>query len=346
MDLFVDASHAFNQAGLIIGGLLCLLIGGFILFDTLYWQIKGVSVKATIKAVRGISMYYPVFEYTSSAGEVVQAEATGGSSSLLDKIPGQQATISVMPDQPRRASRRGWVWPLVGLFFTSVAIVLFAVAFSNYKTSLLLIPMLIALAVGYFIKNVTVKGAPKAKKQMRDGTPETRLLAQREKVKILTEAEIKEKLQKVQETQGNWQVPVLILLALGCIGFSVFEGNRIAYLHAVGARTAGEVVATGSRQSRMGEAYTYYAIAEFTDVTGQTYRFDDSFSQSGSAPFRRGEQVTVIYDPQDPQKAIIDRGWMNWAVSGGALAFGLFMLYAAYSTVRSRRKLAYYLATL
>jgi len=51
-DILFDSMSAWNQTGLMIGGLICLLIGGLLLADFLYWRMKGIRVKGVIKAVR------------------------------------------------------------------------------------------------------------------------------------------------------------------------------------------------------------------------------------------------------------------------------------------------------
>ena len=81
----------------------------------------------------------------------------------------------------------------------------------------------------------------------------------------------------------------------------------------------------------------YYAIVGFIDGNGRSVEFEDSVGAS-SPMYKRGDAVGVIYYPDEPKDAIIDRGIFNWSLSGG-LAVGAFLtLLMAFHNFRVSRR--------
>lgn len=83
---------------------------------------------------------------------------------------------------------------------------------------------------------------------------------------------------------------------------------------------------------------TYSAIVEFTTADGTLVRFNDS-SRSCDPPCNQvGDEVPVIYSPDNPQRAQIQSIWLDWtwpAVLG--LLFLVFLGIAAVMAWRSYR---------
>jgi hypothetical protein len=70
-----------------------------------------------------------------------------------------------------------------------------------------------------------------------------------------------------------------------------------------------------------GSSHTSYrAIVSFTDRRRQAFTHRDSIAFSPPS-FYAGQTVTILYDPQNPENAMIDRGAKNYLISG--IAFGL-----------------------
>lgn len=70
---------------------------------------------------------------------------------------------------------------------------------------------------------------------------------------------------------------------------------------------------------------SYQAVVRFKDEQGRMITFADSFGFN-HASFARGQTVRVIYDPQDPQQAMIDRGEKDYIVPGIVLFFGVVLI--------------------
>jgi hypothetical protein len=70
---------------------------------------------------------------------------------------------------------------------------------------------------------------------------------------------------------------------------------------------------------------TYHAIVRFTDQRGQLVTYSDEFGFSNPS-FHVGQTVTIFYDPQNSQHAMIDRGLKNFIVPGICFIFGGLMV--------------------
>lgn len=85
------------------------------------------------------------------------------------------------------------------------------------------------------------------------------------------------------------------------IGFGAWKASDYLYLRSIAETAPGKIVDIDSQSGDDGT--TYYAIASFKDTAGNEHRVRDSFGKGGSPVFKRGENVTVLYDPANPDKA-------------------------------------------
>lgn len=69
------------------------------------------------------------------------------------------------------------------------------------------------------------------------------------------------------------------------------------------------VLSRGSSSSSTNASYTYAPVFEFRAISGQMIRVQESVS-SNPPQFQVGETVEVLYDPEDPQNARINK-WSN-----------------------------------
>ncbi|HRQ36437.1 MAG TPA: DUF3592 domain-containing protein [Chloroflexota bacterium] len=107
------------------------------------------------------------------------------------------------------------------------------------------------------------------------------------------------------------------LLFIFFIGLFLYFANRDYQLSQNGASVMGTVVGLDESDSAEGGCCVYSPIVEFR-VAGQTYTFD-SGNASDPPRYDVGEQVEVIYDPNNPQRAEVVGGifWLLWAGLAG-----------------------------
>lgn len=70
----------------------------------------------------------------------------------------------------------------------------------------------------------------------------------------------------------------------------------------------------------------YFPIIQFKTSAGVDVTTECNTTQS---EIRVGQQVAVLYDPNDPNKVEIDAFWSHWAVAFIALSFAVLLLITA-----------------
>jgi len=83
------------------------------------------------------------------------------------------------------------------------------------------------------------------------------------------------------------------------------------------------------RVERPGETANFYPVVEFKTQTGEVFRFEGKTSGT-EYEYKIGEQVEILYDPQDPQGAMINSWKELWfpsiammIIGGGMLVLGI-----------------------
>ncbi|PYX67313.1 MAG: hypothetical protein DMG74_00570 [Acidobacteria bacterium] len=103
----------------------------------------------------------------------------------------------------------------------------------------------------------------------------------------------------------------------------------------------GQVVENKSKQnypgtgSRILPFTSYQAIVQFTDQQNQTVTYRDTFGFNPPS-FQVGQSVRIFYDPQNPQRAMIDRGLKNYLIPAICLGFGGLLILGALQRLRYR----------
>lgn len=135
--------------------------------------------------------------------------------------------------------------------------------------------------------------------------------------------------------------PFVFLVALGLTGgglyFAVFQFELLFH----GRTATGEVLALepSSSTSSSGRP-TWFPIVSFetSDGTPVTFRH-----RTGSSPslYAKGDKVRVTYLPDDPEKALLAEGFMNWLLPGILLLVGpVLAVISARGFAGARRRLA------
>lgn len=121
---------------------------------------------------------------------------------------------------------------------------------------------------------------------------------------------------------------LFILIGLGILVSGIFALFKVRRQLAVSVKTTGKVFAFGRIQGKSG--YLYCPQVEFAIPNGQTIKFQ---SEVGSQPpaYKVGQQVEVVYQITDPQKAEINSAMALWFAPGCMLLMGL--LFSVLGTI-------------
>jgi len=128
----------------------------------------------------------------------------------------------------------------------------------------------------------------------------------------------------------------LVLVFDGFIGYGIYKNWQAQSYHEV----PGKVLSSEVERHRSDDGYTYQAEIEFTyQVDGRTYTHDEhaygvmgssdrSLAREAVRKFPKGRQVTVYYNPDDPQDAVLDRSFESipWFMLLFMMPFNMVML--------------------
>ena len=124
------------------------------------------------------------------------------------------------------------------------------------------------------------------------------------------------------------------LFFLGFCLWGLFAAYKSFNLSRDGETTTGIVTSLSESSTGEGGCCVYSPVIEF-EANGQTYTFEGD-NASYPPAYRVGEEVRVIYDPTDPNTALINKASERWlfpviiipAMFFGMIIFTFFMVRA------------------
>jgi hypothetical protein len=340
--------QAYNQVGLFIGALICLGIGGFILGDAFYWRIHALRASGTIIGVIAKDgIYTPVYRYALQGGQTHLAKSDTGSGSVRGKESGRVVPLLISAHNPTETQEaNSYLFDIIGIVFFVPGIWLGYTALTAYPvtpmTWVMAVAMLVYLAErGYRIlipKGQRVSIEEWKKQHHIDET--TLDLTEVKPIENLISAPDAQQARQKQLLNNKKVAPFLAVFAVILVAVGIYQSKKIAHLEASGLRAPGEVVRLSSEYSSGsgGGHYSYYAIVRFRSEKNVTLEFKDNVG-SNPPSHRPGDQVTVLYLPDNPRKdAVIDRGvWWNWAIPGIVFMFAAFIVLALIGILRQSK---------
>ena len=348
-----DAMTAYNQIGFMLGGLMCLGIGGLLIGYYTYEHMTGRKVRGRVAAIRcegyketpGVrrnkwdypytgEMYHAIYEYKAPDGTLIRSEDNTGCGSLAGMTPGTPVWLYMNPAHPEKIMRSGPLWLIIGLVFSTPGVLFLYFAFTLYSFNIFTVIFTLALlGVGAIKLKRTL--TPEKMKIAREAFMARKAAEKGPKSgQELTVDEIRDRLRATQSYSGQISA-VCGLFGVGIFALGIYLGQNMQQLLTVGQRAPGEVVRMESSHSS--DSTTYHAVVGF-DIPGGGHReFRDSVG-SNPPTHRGGDKVTVLYDPGNPKHAIIDRGIWNWAASGGCVGGGALLVFIALKTRANGRR--------
>ncbi len=120
-------------------------------------------------------------------------------------------------------------------------------------------------------------------------------------------------------------IALLVGVLFFFLGIAVLIYSAVALIkrrRQIAAWAPGMGVVTGLVTESGQRGYIYCPVVQFTTSTGIPCNFKSSVG-SNPAPYAVGQNVNIIYDPQNPQNAEINSSTSLWFVSGCSFAMGL-----------------------
>ncbi len=362
-DLIFGAVSAWHQLGLFIMGIAFMGVGGGILGWELYWRIRSYKVNGVItgvnvshKKAEGAKsytgeMYHSVLSYKLPNGEICEQVSQAGSNFLMGRIPGTRVKLMFFPSAPEKTRRPSLMMLIFGALFFLPGVYVMSEAIRMFEFNMSMV-LVIAAIFGYIaykcypalskaytgFKQISQKDWDNGWQELKEqGIRVSSSSSSSAKNSVpLSKAEILSRLRSRYK-----RAPVFIalfgLIAMGLLGGSYYTGMNMMDRLQNSERATGEVIRIRSEYSSSseGSSYTYYSVVGFIDM-GRKVEFEDNVGAS-HAMHDVGQEVDVLYYPDDPEDAIIDRGIFNWGLSAGLLVGALLFLWIVMFNVKALR---------
>ncbi|MGH1376448.1 MAG: DUF3592 domain-containing protein [Alphaproteobacteria bacterium] len=138
--------------------------------------------------------------------------------------------------------------------------------------------------------------------------------------------------EEFQKNPGSMLVAGIVVclfigLPLVFSGIGAYMGYKYINLTRTG-EYAQAIVVDNERSYDSEGGTTYKAVLRFTDYQGQEHKVKDGISYGGSPSYKRGSQVGVYYDANDPTHFVTEDFWHNMGIALAFFCFGLvFILF-------------------
>ncbi|MCM2344615.1 MAG: DUF3592 domain-containing protein [Alphaproteobacteria bacterium] len=318
--------------------LACIGMGSLFLFLMFFAgraqrQSRGNAQPSTVKPRAFSTMFYPVYEYMAPDGRLLRVRSKDASNWIPGNMPGTEVMIGLKPDDYEGIEKPSYALFIFGLICLAPGIFITKEALRGLDLGLPLLGAL-ALILGFIgirlAKIIKPKSMWETREQFRKRlnlkkTIQVSTGNSAEKGVLLTPREINDFLLQHDRAMAIWS-PLYIILATAMIvgGYYFYNKQSGFELHAV--KTRGEVVRLISKSDS--EGTTYYPVIGFTTQDGKDVEFSDNVG-SNPPSAERGDEVAVLYNPERPSDAIVDRGWFNLLPGVGLLWLGGMWLVAS-----------------
>jgi hypothetical protein len=303
---------------------------------------KVIGYSTGPKRDRVTASFYSVAEYIGLDGRKRYIESSVGSSAPLHAV-GDTVTILVNGEEPHKSVFQSTLSLIVGCVIASMGmacVLVFAITFQANTYSLI---MAAAVLIATVVKL----------KSLRRKVPLSWTMWQEYKKQALGTKVFDEH----AKDRIAWADPLMIAAAasqykksqrfavpfLFAVGFGSLLLGHHFYVKTEGflekaRRASGHVVELKEVESTDSDSSSTWApVIEFNDDSNRRLRFVESIS-SNPPGYHRGQVVTILYNPENPNEARIDRGRANqWAAILLASVGSLFLLLAIFTLKRRMR---------
>jgi len=289
-----------------------------------------------------MSSFHPVAEYVGLNGHKYYVEGSVGSSSPLHAI-GDTVTVLSDPHEPERTVLKSSLSFLLGAVLALMGLFCVAVFRATFQAGIYSVVMAAIVIGGLALKIRNAWRKPplswKDWQLYRKAMFSTRVFTDDSKDQIRWIDPLRAAAALETHRQANrFAVPVLFVLGIGLLLASYHFHEKTAAFLQISQSSPGLVVKLQEKDSSDGDT-TYAAVVEYRDQRGENFDFVDSFSSKPPTYFA-GQRVIVLYNPNDPDEAQIDRGlWNYWLTALLGIPGVSFVLCGLYSVRRRFRRL-------
>lgn len=318
--------------------LICIGMGSLFLFLMFFAgraqrRPRGNVSSAAAKSRAFSTMFYPVYEYVAPDGRLLRAQSKDASNWIPGHLPGTEVMIGLKPDDYESIEKPSLALFIFGLICLAPGAFIMqgAVRGLDWGWPLLVAAALIFGSIGFKLsKTIKPRELWETREQFRarlnlKKSDKGRSGNHGKKGLLLTPQAINDHLQQHDRAMAVWS-PFYIVLATAMIVGGYYLYHKQSGFEVQAIKTQGEVVRMISKSDS--EGTTYYPVIGFTTPGGKKVEFSDNVG-SNPPSAARGDKVRVLYNPERPSEAIVDRGWFNLLPGVGLLWLGGMWLVAS-----------------
>ncbi len=296
-------------------GVLFTVLGLYLVVDAYRFRkhariVKGKILGFESQEAKNGTIYFPVVQYRDGA-QVYVFKADTGSNTRNYQIADDVEVLILGDDHAsarlKHASRIIVAWFIA--LFGALFIALYCVMSAN--AMVLAITLVLAPVLVYILLFVNDKYRTNLAKSVTYAPNEEGVVTKVDMKKVVVENATHD--EAASKHADRW------LLGIGMIVlcFALFWYSDTKSLIDVSVKTTGTIVS--QKRSNGSDNVTYTPIVMYKPYKHDAVRFEGSIGSSHPS-WNIGDAVTVLYDPSNPKRAMIDHGF-NYL---GQLAMGLF----------------------
>lgn len=266
------------------------------------------------------AMYASVYKFTALDGLERICRSGISSSNMTTKPIGTPQKIRYRTENPNQAKVKNNSFLLLGVLCLTISVILAFIYFSSVETSITSILLLLVFLV-YFAfrifnrfegKNITEKFQKMDRKKefFENLAKNTRPISDDE---IFLGAEsFKSEQSKYNAMLKKW-MPVNYTIAFGMIFGSLYWTYDVYQFSQNSVTTTGKIIDFKQSRSTSSDGRTIYTYAPIVAYEVNGEKLEHTSKVSSSSPSRKtGEMVEIMYNPENPNEAMIERGFMNY----------------------------------
>jgi hypothetical protein len=331
IEILNDVLALREQAAILAGGLFLLGLGGAVFADMIIHRRRSIELDGRIAGVvnkgdENNPMYYPVIDLLAPGLGALQVTGDSGGDHFDDTSIGNTVRVLYRPDEPELARIVSSSRAILGAVLSVFGIGLLTAFFYAYAASW--VSGLIGLAYCSGLSLAFAKAGTKGTVRAEQSLP--RATIENDRVAIETIRDANARASRFNKVFS----PLLALLgAIVLAGGAYVTVDRVDFI-SVAEPVQGKITGFERkgflRGDSVGWSLSVYPIFSFVTKAGETVTVSDDIG-SRYPQYQVGESVVILYDPQDPARARIDRGPALWILPGALVAFGLIAFWAAFS---------------
>lgn len=294
------------------------------------------------KSQKNGKMYSSVYKFTANDGLERICRSGGAASMITSKKIGRPQKIRYKSNNPNQAKVQNNSYLYMGLLCLILGFILGAIYFSTVSFGILsflsVLAFILYIAVTIYSRFDGVSLQEKIdffeknkdifKKLEKNTKP-----IQKYEV-FLGEESFKTQQNKQTQTVKKW-LPIHFLLAVGFIGGGAYSAISIYEFEQQAYKTQGIVKSMKQTTSTTDNStsYTYAPIVRY-EIDGKVYNHTSKVSSSKPS-HKQGDSLTILYNPSNPEDALLERGMWNYITQMVLIILGIGILL---NILRIKRK--------